>query len=410
MKNKIPGKIFLWVAAALVAAPRAQIGSGGDFVAGSVVDAKGYPLRNVFIAADGAFDTTDVDGKFGPGRKPIAGIAAPTRGQARLRLTGALLHFDDASTATLFRASGTRLVTHELPPGPASIDLEALAGDEPGPFVLRLAGSAAVRDLLLIRSGGGWAWAQRAATTGPTSTSTGSAPSGPTAQPARTASGASAKAAALPATVRIAKPGYLTRNVPVPPGGDLGKVTLSPDWTSPILDAPFDVQSFYAPSGWMGDYGEIAVAADNADNPRPGDVDGKNTRWTYTPPGPADTAFMGWAAVGWQYPENNWGDKPGRKVTGATKITFWAKGSKGGEAIDFKAGTPSYDIPPEPGKYKDSFLAVNTVELTTEWQRYEIPFDPGAKLDAVLTGFIWAMAAPTDGQPAVFYLDDMRFE
>jgi hypothetical protein len=388
-------------ALALMAAPtRAQIGSGGEYVSGNVVDAKGYPLRNTFIAADGSFDTSDVDGKFGPGKKPILGIAGSLpAGRSRAQVSGSFLRIDLAGAgapvrATLYRATGGAAGTSVLPSGSGAlaVDLNALAGGaSEGLFLLRLETGSIPLHFLLARTGSdSWTLAARS-----------SSPS-PAALPLR-------KASALPATVRISKPGYNTKNLPVPAGGKVGTVTLTADWLSPVVDAPFDLASFYAPSGWMGDYNKITVVADNGDNPRPGDLDQKNAKWTYTPPSSTDTGTVGWGAVAWQYPENNWGVKPGRKITGATRITFWAKGAKGGESVDFKTGDPFFDIPPEPGKYRDSFYGLNSLVLTADWKQYEIPFDPGAKLDQALTAFIWAMA-PLDGLPETIYIDEVRFE
>ena len=46
-------------------------------------------------------------------------------------------------------------------------------------------------------------------------------------------------------------------------------------------------------------------------------------------------------------PENNWGTHTtgGYDLSGATKITFWAKGEKGGEQIEFFAGGITGDNP-----------------------------------------------------------------
>ena len=44
----------------------------------------------------------------------------------------------------------------------------------------------------------------------------------------------------------------------------------------------------------------------------------------------------GWGGVVWQSPANDWGDAPGGfDLTGAKALTFWARGAKGGEAVDF---------------------------------------------------------------------------
>jgi len=57
---------------------------------------------------------------------------------------------------------------------------------------------------------------------------------------------------------------------------------------------------------------------------------------TYTPP---DPTANGWAGVYWQYPGNNWGGYAGHTIRpGATRVTVWAMGKKGGEQLSFKVG------------------------------------------------------------------------
>ena len=51
------------------------------------------------------------------------------------------------------------------------------------------------------------------------------------------------------------------------------------------------------------------------------------------------TASDNWGGVVWQNPANNWGDKAGGwNLTGAKKLTFWARGDKGGEVVTFLFG------------------------------------------------------------------------
>src|SRR3989338_7998221 len=47
-----------------------------------------------------------------------------------------------------------------------------------------------------------------------------------------------------------------------------------------------------------------------------------------------------WAGIYWLNPPDNWGDhKGGYNLTGAAKLTFWARGEKGDERIEeFKVG------------------------------------------------------------------------
>ena len=111
-----------------------------------------------------------------------------------------------------------------------------------------------------------------------------------------------------------------------------------------------------------------------------------------------------WVGVYWQNPANNWGkQKGGFNLTGATKLTFWAKGEKGGERIEeFKIGGIT-------GDYPDSDSAViGPVILTNEWKQYTI--DLRAKdLSYLIGGFAWATNVDVNPESCTFYLDDIRY-
>ena len=69
-----------------------------------------------------------------------------------------------------------------------------------------------------------------------------------------------------------------------------------------------------------------------AEKARAGDMNGQVMKVHYQP------GAVGWAGVYWLSPANNWGDKPPKQMRGASKVTFWAAGQKGGEIVEFKAG------------------------------------------------------------------------
>src|SRR5271154_3660186 len=86
----------------------------------------------------------------------------------------------------------------------------------------------------------------------------------------------------------------------------------------------------YAPSGWMGDYGDIRLD----DHWRPeGNKDAKTViRITYSAQARQSN---GWTGIYWQNPPNNWGIRPGGfNLNGAKKLVFKAKGDKGGETVE----------------------------------------------------------------------------
>jgi len=156
----------------------------------------------------------------------------------------------------------------------------------------------------------------------------------------------------------------------------------------------------FAPSGWMGDYGDIQLN----DHWQP---KGKNSakaviRIAYTAEGKQNN---GWAGMYWQNPANNWGSRPGGfNLNGMKKLIFKARGEKGGEKVEeFKAGGMT-------GDYADSAsAAIGPITLAKDWQVYEIPLD-GQELSSISGGFCWTMSRDYNPSGAVMYLDDIRFE
>ncbi len=155
----------------------------------------------------------------------------------------------------------------------------------------------------------------------------------------------------------------------------------------------------YIPSGWMGDYGDIAINDQSMDNPHAGTT---CIKFTYTA---KKSQGQGWAGVYWQNPANNWGSKKGGfDLTGLNKLTFWAKGAKGGEVIQ------KFFIGGIKGIYPDSCeVEFGPVELRDTWQQYTINLT-GKDLTYISGGFGWVMTAEQNPEGANFYLDDIRFE
>lgn len=174
---------------------------------------------------------------------------------------------------------------------------------------------------------------------------------------------------------------------------------------------------FFA-SGLMGDFADLSVDLYNKENPYSGS---SCVKIAYKP---AAVQGTGWAGLYWQYPANNWGDIPtGYDLRRATKLTFWARGEKGGEVINtFQMGGIS-------GKYGDTGAkAIGPITLSKDWKQYAIdlhyvdgsiiftkenwqcwPFmEP---LSRIIGGFCWATSLDVSGKnPIVFYLDEIRFE
>ena len=115
-------------------------------------------------------------------------------------------------------------------------------------------------------------------------------------------------------------------------------------------------------------------------------------------------------------PRLNWGDSPnaGIDLRGATKLTFWARGAKGGERVEFfclgvgRDADTGHAIKP----YPDSSRKVSTgfVTLSSEWKKYTIELN-GKNLGYVLGGFGWATSSgQNDDRDITFYMDDIQYD
>jgi hypothetical protein len=137
------------------------------------------------------------------------------------------------------------------------------------------------------------------------------------------------------------------------------------------------------------------------------------------------------------FPEPNWGDQPnaGIDLRSATRVSFWAKGERGGEQVEFFAlgvgwnpdrldvhgqAIPAVDPKTDHDEFqhRDSSRRVPPLlpetrrrPLTREWQRYTIELN-GKDLSYVLGGFGWSAkgSANFGKEEIVFYLDDIRYE
>ncbi len=113
----------------------------------------------------------------------------------------------------------------------------------------------------------------------------------------------------------------------------------------------------------------------------------------------------GWAGVYWLHPANNWGDKKGSNLTGAAKLTFWAKGENGDEVLTFQMGGV--------GMRRDHPDTTNVktelITLTKDWKQYSIDLKD-RDLSNISGGFAWVGSAKQNQQNITFYLDDIAYE
>jgi hypothetical protein len=173
---------------------------------------------------------------------------------------------------------------------------------------------------------------------------------------------------------------------------------------------PFAVDLFYAASGFMGDGATpgLIVLDSICQSPRPSGAMGQCYRFTY------QRGSIGWGGVYWQYPANNWGASPGKRIaSGARRVRFYAAGATGGEAVSFIVF--GIGVADTAATYRDPATVTLTQTLTTTMTAYEINLT-GQTYDAVIGGFGWV--APPAGQtlasdagaPLVFYVDDIEWQ
>jgi hypothetical protein len=159
------------------------------------------------------------------------------------------------------------------------------------------------------------------------------------------------------------------------------------------------IQNHFIPSGWMGDYSDLKLDVGSTENPYFGKTCIKITYDNKA------TNGARWAGMYWQYPANNWGGVDGGfDLSRAKKLTFWARGEKGGERIEeFKVGGIM-------GEYSDSDTAgIGPVVLDKEWKQYTIDLT-GKDLSYIIGGFAWATNLDVNPDGAVFYLDEIKYE
>ena len=158
-------------------------------------------------------------------------------------------------------------------------------------------------------------------------------------------------------------------------------------------------ENHFIPSGWMGDTGDLGCNSACLESPKTGK---SCIKISYSA---KKTQGQGWGGIFWQQPANNWGDKKGGyDLTGATKLTFWAKGAKGGEKIaEFKVGGIT-------GEYPDSDSAsIESIVLTKEWKEYTIDLK-GKDLSYIIGGFCFALSKKDNPNGCVFYLDNISYK
>lgn len=189
-----------------------------------------------------------------------------------------------------------------------------------------------------------------------------------------------------------------------PVGAGAGAVVqpvAAQDRPKPLL---IDADGF-VPSGFMGD-GERGnyVKLDPAHRDRPHSPPAAY-RLVYRP-GP-----VGWMAINWQYPPNNWGDLPGKNLQrGFRELSVWARADPDPRTgafpmVQFKAGGGT-----DPAKkHQASFESIGDfVTLTADWVRYSVVL--GNDLSNVASAVtVVVRAQDVSAAGAVIFFDDFEY-
>lgn len=174
---------------------------------------------------------------------------------------------------------------------------------------------------------------------------------------------------------------------------------------------PVRLDALAIPAGWMSGGGDplrfISLdAAQTGCHDAPG-----CTRITYRPGGQFGGIFWWPQSCG-----NSGTDESWRKVKEGTcglnvlqaanlkevrRLTFWVRGERGGEGVEFKVG--AVDIAPKPGR------SLGNVALTNTWEKKEIDLK-GIDLTNVIGLFAWGATDAANPQGATFYLDGIQIE
>jgi len=155
------------------------------------------------------------------------------------------------------------------------------------------------------------------------------------------------------------------------------------------------VDGVYVPSGYMGATAGISVRKEGSGAGARYDLDLSAVDSPY------------WAGIYWQYPADNWGQKPGLRLRDPKRLSFRAKGAKGGELVQFKVGGIS-------GAFADSIMPALSLDpsgtrLGEDWKEYSIGL-AGRPLDSSIGGFCVAAGAADNPQGCRIFISDIRYE
>lgn len=144
-------------------------------------------------------------------------------------------------------------------------------------------------------------------------------------------------------------------------------------------------------------------------------------RFTFMPRSSVDFGGMymlvGVLPAGAAAPAPQFGTQPnaGVDLTGAERLTFWARGAVGGEQIEFFMGgvgrnpVSGASLQPYPDSTVRRPTAGTIFTLSTNWQQFTVDLS-GANLSYIVGGFGWVANAPNNPTGVEFFVDDVQYE
>lgn len=181
------------------------------------------------------------------------------------------------------------------------------------------------------------------------------------------------------------------------------RVRVESDITS---SQPLPFVGVFEASGYMGD----AIRPGVLEQEQLVDSTGERVhRWTYSPN--LGGRQLGWAAVAWQHPANNWGESPGLDLSEHrfSRVAFRARVVEGRARLILKSGGTF-----APGaRHRDSF-AVHVgglLELDHHdgWSSIQIPIE-GHDLTGVISPLTVVWTRWANPQGCVVEIRELRFE
>ncbi|MFH0953421.1 MAG: hypothetical protein V1873_03730 [Verrucomicrobiota bacterium] len=161
-------------------------------------------------------------------------------------------------------------------------------------------------------------------------------------------------------------------------------------------NAVFPPVKNFSPSGYMGDISDLKLAGSYKNLHQEGYP---CLKIMYMAEG-----HMGWAGVAWQNPANNWGEfDGGYNLSKAKQLSFWVRGEKGGEIVEFKLGGTAANYPDSEN------LTSGAITLRNEWTQYMLDLS-SADLFYVSSGFGLTLKQDANPNGCVFYIDDVQYQ